>query len=64
MKAAGLNLLRAARVRSAKMRKREATGGLNHHTVRVIMFFKERNKGNGKVLGSFTSTDANLLLAA
>jgi hypothetical protein len=64
MKAAGINLLRAARVRRARMRNQEAKGSLPQLITRIIMFFKERNVIKNEAVSCFVSTDADLLLAA
>jgi hypothetical protein len=64
MKAAGLNLLRAARVRRARMKAREASNGFNQHIGAVFLLFKERIRAKMPSFGGFTSTSSTMPMAA
>ena len=64
MKAAGLNLLRAARVRAARMKAREAGRGLRGRICRIIPLFKERIRTCRAILGGFIPVEPVLPMAA
>ena len=64
MKAAGLNLLRAARVRRASMKAREASAGLIRLIGGFIVIFKERGREKGPVFGSLITANLALPMAA
>lgn len=64
MKAAGLNLLRAARVRAARMKAREVSRNLRGRICRIIPLFKERIRICRAVFGEFAPVETVLPMAA
>jgi hypothetical protein len=64
MKATGLNLLRAARVRAARKKAREAGRGLRERICRIIPLFKERIRSCRPIWGGFIPIEPALPLAA